>query len=874
MLVVAPTSSGKTLIGEMAAAQIAMTGQRHVFVSVPMKSLAEEHYFRLRERYGDLMNVVISTGDKLEHDEDIRHGYFDLAVLTYEKLAALIVQVPGLLTRCGCVVIDEGQMIADKQRGTDLEVLVTEILLAPSKPRLIVLSASLDELNRLDKWLNAQVVMNSERPVPLNQAVCSAQSGIALVLKANGERVQAEMAEPCADTEMLAVRLALKHAEAGRQVVVFRTAVSKTRSMAHMLAGQRTARGVRVSLNELLLALEDADVVKELADLFASGVAFHNADLSADERRVVEGAFRSGVVRILVSTTTLAMGVNMPADVVIVADVERPVPEVGGSWRQEPIAVAEYRNSAGRAGRLNLRTEGLAILLARDDLRRAQLFRHYLLGPVEPIESQIPRAPLHDLVFRLLAGQVARSEDALVDFVCATYAYLSFYQNEGGPETVRSAVAEAVGAAVSSRLVVDRHGELLATRTAHVLAGSGVGLSTSIGLNNVAGRRSDGEIHAADVVYEIARCPESGNRPYAARNRMHTRWDFRGVRHAHESPLGEAIDAFVQSESEQQALEQTMCLLRWMNGDDTRTLQTDFHMSRERLRGMGGSAAWLLQTLAAAAQAQGADKAQVRFVQDLALKAQHGLPSAMATLAALRPPGVSREALMRLHHLGITSPDDLLEADPISLQEALSPALAQAFKEAIQRETVASLRRKHSGHLHAAGEVGVAPTLIEALYTATGPALEEAVRDAFITAGLHAVRLLHQPHGEEDIQVATETGTVVVSATGSQDDSKPIRWTKAEDVMGQGAGLNPVNCVCVGRPRFESLAEKNANAIAREGGDRKILLMPTDVLAEAVIRCSRGDMTTVEFGDLVATRKGVLTVDDLPSHTGAEEPVV
>ncbi len=291
MLVVAPTSSGKTLIGEMAAAQIAMTGQRHVFVSVPMKSLAEEHYFRLRERYGDLMNVVISTGDKLEHDEDIRHGYFDLAVLTYEKLAALIVQVPGLLTRCGCVVIDEGQMIADKQRGTDLEVLVTEILLAPSKPRLIVLSASLDELNRLDKWLNAQVVMNSERPVPLNQAVCSAQSGIALVLKANGERVQAEMAEPCADTEMLAVRLALKHAEAGRQVVVFRTAVSKTRSMAHMLAGQRTARGVRVSLNELLLALEDADVVKELADLFASGVAFHNADLSADERRGADSRF-------------------------------------------------------------------------------------------------------------------------------------------------------------------------------------------------------------------------------------------------------------------------------------------------------------------------------------------------------------------------------------------------------------------------------------------------------------------------------------------------------------------------------------------------------------------------------------------------------
>src|ERR1700694_2902778 len=102
LLVVAPTSSGKTLVGEMAAAQIAMIGQKHVFVAVPMKSLAEEHFFRLQERYRDLMNVVISTGDRLEYDDDIRHGHFDLAVLTYEKLAALVVQVPGLLSRCGC----------------------------------------------------------------------------------------------------------------------------------------------------------------------------------------------------------------------------------------------------------------------------------------------------------------------------------------------------------------------------------------------------------------------------------------------------------------------------------------------------------------------------------------------------------------------------------------------------------------------------------------------------------------------------------------------------------------------------------------------------------------------------------------------------
>ena len=60
LLVVAPTSSGKTLVGEMAAAQIAMVGKKHVFVAVPMKSLAEEHFFRLQDRYREEWKASLS----------------------------------------------------------------------------------------------------------------------------------------------------------------------------------------------------------------------------------------------------------------------------------------------------------------------------------------------------------------------------------------------------------------------------------------------------------------------------------------------------------------------------------------------------------------------------------------------------------------------------------------------------------------------------------------------------------------------------------------------------------------------------------------------------------------------------------------------
>lgn len=77
---------------------------------------------------------------------------------------------------------------------------------------------------------------------------------------------------------------------------------------------------------------------------------------------------------------------------------------------------------------------------------------------------------------------------------------------------------------------------------------------------------------------------------------------------------------------------------------------------------------------------------------------------------------------MQLREKGVIGPDDLLEADPGSLQPALSPRVAETFKDTILHETAMSLRRKRSGHVRAAGEAGVPARLIETLYSATAEA--------------------------------------------------------------------------------------------------------------------------------------------------------
>src|SRR5664279_3406417 len=82
LLAVAPTSSGKTFIGEVAATTSAFLRPRHALFLVPFRALAEEHYLLFCERYSELLNVGISTSDHQEFDADIRAGNVSLTVMT------------------------------------------------------------------------------------------------------------------------------------------------------------------------------------------------------------------------------------------------------------------------------------------------------------------------------------------------------------------------------------------------------------------------------------------------------------------------------------------------------------------------------------------------------------------------------------------------------------------------------------------------------------------------------------------------------------------------------------------------------------------------------------------------------------------------
>ena len=104
-----------------------------------------------------------------------------------------------------------------------------------------------------------------------------------------------------------------------------------------------------------------------LAKCMAKGIAFHHAGLSAEDRALVENLFKAGKVKIVCSTSTLAVGLNLPARLVI---VKSTMQYLGGKTGFKEYDDADVLQMIGRAGRLGLDTKGVAVIMTDLESKR------------------------------------------------------------------------------------------------------------------------------------------------------------------------------------------------------------------------------------------------------------------------------------------------------------------------------------------------------------------------------------------------------------------------------------------------------------------------------------------------------------------------
>lgn len=457
LVVSAPTSSGKTMIGEIASLKGILNRKRALFL-LPLKAIVGEksrHFRAMYSGYG--IKVIKATGDSNDDVPDLLSGRYDICLLTYEKFTALMLANPGMIEGVGTVVVDEVQMIADKSRGANLEFILTLLNMVRkrfSTPQLICLSAVIGDTNGLERWLGGRLLLREERPVPLDEGILTSAGTFRFVESdTTEEKSQPNFAQRVFrknSSQDYIIPLVRKLVKEGKQVIVFREVKGETRGAAQYLAAELGLPPADSAI-ESLPSGDPSQLSAALRTSLQGGVAIHNADLDPDERRVIEEHFRASnsQIRVIVATTTLAMGVNTPAEAVVVAGLNHPgKPKV-------PYAVAEYKNIVGRAGRLGFAKRGQSFLLALDSHTEHDYWNKYVKGSPEDLESRFfqASADIRTLVVRVLASArsssgthlVGMSAEDIIGFLESSFGAFQLMQDNPSWSLNHQDVAAALG---------------------------------------------------------------------------------------------------------------------------------------------------------------------------------------------------------------------------------------------------------------------------------------------------------------------------------------------------------------------------------------------------------------------------------------------
>ena len=168
-MVCTPTASGKTLVAEFAALKSIAEGKGKAIYIVPLKALANEKYKDFKKRYSGIAKIALSIGDLDSADPYLAE--YDLIIATSEKMDSLIRHHAPWLSSIAAVIIDEVHLMNDPGRGPTVEILITILRQLLKKVQIIALSATIGNPEELAEWLDANLVIDSWRPVELHKGI-------------------------------------------------------------------------------------------------------------------------------------------------------------------------------------------------------------------------------------------------------------------------------------------------------------------------------------------------------------------------------------------------------------------------------------------------------------------------------------------------------------------------------------------------------------------------------------------------------------------------------------------------------------------------------------------------------------------------------
>ena len=676
LVLASPTASGKTLIAELCALKHVLERHGKVLYLSPLRALASEKYeaFQkysgIKKSNGRRISVGISTGDYDSSDPWM--GKHDIIVTTNEKADSLLRHRAKWVNDISLVVADEVHLLNDAHRGPTLEVVLARLMQVNPDIQLVVLSATIKNVNEVAEWLKAIAVTTNWRPVTLREGVFLHDE---VMFKDGGAlTIDNKARDPT-------LKLVLHTVKSGGQALAFastrRNSISLAKKVAvtikHLISTpmKRTLK----QLSEQILATGARTRISEqLADVVSNGVAFHHAGLGGGHRKLIENAFKEGKIKILTATPTLAFGVNLPARVVIVNDYRRYEPGYGFY----PIAVLEYKQMAGRAGRPCYDKVGDSILIAKTDDERDYLMESYILADTERIWSKLAvERILRSHVLATIASDFSHTDQGVFDFFGKT-----FYAYQYDPQAIKGVIQRSLGFLYAEKMIEVSGDKVLPTKFGRRVSELYIDPMTGVIIRDALTNRAD-LLSDISFLHMIARTPDMFPklRPYSKEmdelsffvedHKDEFMCDLPDPwmdRIAFEEFLGEAKLAWV--------------LKSWMNETTEDDMIERFSVQPGDLYRLISTAKWLLHASLELATLFG-HKDLLERLTKLVVRIEKGVKPELLPLVKLE--GVGRARARVLLNNGLKTIDDIKMVPLLELTKLplFGPRLAKKIKEEV-----------------------------------------------------------------------------------------------------------------------------------------------------------------------------------------------
>lgn len=442
VLLGAPTGSGKTISSELAILHLFNTQpEMKVIYIAPLKALVKE---RIQDWGKGLVKVlgkqmVELTGDFTPDLKALLSA--DIIISTPEKWDGISRNwhTRSYVTKVGLMIIDEIHLLGG-DRGPILEVIVSRMRYISSqteKPiRFVGLSTALANARDLANWLGINDIglfnfKPSVRPVPLEVHI-QGYPGKFYCPRMNSMNKPTYAA--------IATHSPLK------PVLIFVSSRRQTRLTAldliqFAIADERPKQFLHMSENEMEMLVSQV-LDSNLNYTLQFGIGLHHAGLKENDRALVEELFTNNKIQVLVSTSTLAWGVNLPAHLVIIKGTEY---YDGKIKRYVDFPITDVLQMMGRAGRPQYDQHGKAVILVHEP--KKSFYKKFLYEPF-PVESSLHQQLQDHFNAEITAGTITSKQDA-VDYLTWTYLFRRLFMNPSYYD-LETTTSEVINAYLSS----------------------------------------------------------------------------------------------------------------------------------------------------------------------------------------------------------------------------------------------------------------------------------------------------------------------------------------------------------------------------------------------------------------------------------------